>query len=41
LLTEHAYSSARTLLVSCVIALKIEYYRCSLGYRREIHPKLR
>jgi len=41
LLTQYAYSSTHTLLISCVIALNINYQRCKLGYRKKIHSTLR
>jgi len=41
LLTLYAYSSTRTLLILCVIALNINYQRYKLGYRRNIHSTLR
>jgi len=41
LLTEYAYFSASTPLISCVIALNINYQRSKLGYRRKIHSTLR
>ena len=36
-----AYSSTRNLVILCVIALNTNYQRCKLGYRRNIHSKLR
>jgi len=41
LLTQYAYSSTRTLLISCVIVLNINYQRSKLGYRRKIRSTLR
>jgi len=40
LLTQYSYSSTRTLLISCVIALNINYQRSKLGYRKKIHATL-
>jgi len=40
LLTKYAYSSTRTLLILCVIALNINYQRSRLGYRRKINSTL-
>ena len=40
LLTQYAYSSARTLHILCVIALNINYQRFKLGYRRKINSTL-
>jgi len=40
LLTQYAYSSARTLHILCVIALNINNQRFKLGYRRKINSTL-
>jgi len=40
-LMQYEYSSTRTLLILCVIALNINYQRSTLGYRRKIHSTLR
>jgi len=34
-LTQYTYSSARTRLILCVIALNTNYQRSKLGYRRK------
>jgi len=39
LLTQYAYSFTRTLHISCVIALNLNYQRYRLGYRRKIHTQ--
>ena len=41
LLTQYTYSSARTLLISRVIALTTNYQHFKLGYWRKIHSTLR
>ena len=37
----NAYFSTRTPLISCVIALNVNYQRSKLGYRRKINSTLR
>jgi len=37
----YAYSSTRTVIISCVIALDISYQRSKLGCRRNIYSMLR
>jgi len=37
---EYAYSSSRTILILCVIALNINYQHSKLGFWKKIHSKL-